>query len=292
MTDFNKCKKAYESITPPEDLSPLMMQAMTKGQGKKHSSFTKRHKRLKIALTAFSMYVVLFFVLNSDTVFAKNLLNVPIIGDFLKIITVNFYEEEKEESLLHVTIPELKNTGYDDLENRINQEIRLRISEMIEAAEAEAKEYRQAYLETGGSLEDAWKMEIIIDYTIMCSNENFVSFVLTKTQSLASVYTENYYYNIDLSTGKTITLKDLFGPDYKNKLNPIIKEEMRKRFLEDNTSFFTKDDGSLDEDVFTGITDDQGFYINSDNTVTIVFPKYELAPGYRGETLFTIPFQY
>lgn len=289
MLDFEKCKNAYQSITPSEELESVTTKALLHGKNKRNRFLHKKLKGYRIALSTLAVYAVLLIGVKSNEVFANALYQVPVLGNIIRIITVDFYTEENEESLLDVKIPKLENTGYDTLEDRINNEIRLKINEMVAQSKQEAHEYREAYLETGGDPGEAWKMEIQIDYEITCSTDHYVSFVLSKTQSLASVYTEYYYYNIDLDTGKTITLKDLFGPSYKEQLDTQILEEMRRRFAKDNTTFFTLDDGTLDESIFTGIAENQPFYLKDDHTVVIVFEKYELAPGYRGQTLFDFP---
>ena len=45
-------------------------------------------------------------------------------------------------------------------------------------------------------------------------SQEYLSFVITKTETLASAYFQQYFYNLDLETGKELTLRDLLGPDY------------------------------------------------------------------------------
>ena len=40
---------------------------------------------------------------------------------------------------------------------------------------------------------------------------------------------------------------------------------------------------------FTGVSEDQRFYMNSDGNPVLVFEKYEIAPGSSGELEFEVP---
>ncbi|MDZ5034800.1 DUF4163 domain-containing protein, partial [Clostridium perfringens] len=62
-------------------------------------------------------------------------------------------------------------------------------------------------------------------------------------------------YNVDISTGEKLELKDLFkkGYDYKKFINEAIQKEINKN----PEYYFTGKDG------FNGIKDDQSFYIDN-----------------------------
>ena len=107
--------------------------------------------------------------------------------------------------------------------------------------------------------------------------------MLIKSETHASYYEEQFYYNIDLETGKELTLLDLLGPDFKAIVNESVKDQMKQRMQDDpDASYFE------DELAFTTIPDDQGFYVNEAGHVVVVFPKYEVAPGYMGIQEFEI----
>ena len=99
--------------------------------------------------------------------------------------------------------------------------------------------------------------------------------MLIKSETHASYYEEQFYYNIDLETGKELTLLDLLGPDFKAIVNQSVKDQMKQRMQADPDAYYFEDDLA-----FTTISDDQGFYVNEAGHVVVVFPKYEVAPGY------------
>lgn len=283
--DWNKAKREYEEILIPDELSERVEEAICSAQLRR-SPIPLR----KIAGAIAACFALFIIGLNTNIAFAKTVTNIPVIGQLAKLFVFTEYSSENEERVLDVKIPKLENTGYDNLENRINSEIRMKMNEIISEAETRAKEYRKAYLETGGDPKDIWKMEITVDYEIKCSNERYVSFIIWKSESLASIYTEQYFYNIDLDTGKELTLRDLLGPNYISIANEAVLEGIEKYLEEDENAIFfgyDKDDDNLIPG-FESITSDQQFYINDKGQVVVVFEKYSIAPGYMGILEFIV----
>src|SRR5699024_9926893 len=96
--------------------------------------------------TTFALFVVL---LNTNESFARAMGDVPIIGSLAEVFTVREYREENDTDLIEAKIPAIKNTGNEDLEDRINYEISSKINEVLEEARARAEEYKEAVLSTG-----------------------------------------------------------------------------------------------------------------------------------------------
>ena len=78
--------------------------------------------------------------------------------------------------------------------------------------------------------------------------------MLIKSETHASYYEEQFYYNIDLETGKELTLLDLLGPDFKAIVNQSVKDQMKQRMQADPDAYYFEDDLA-----FTTISDDQAF---------------------------------
>ena len=110
-----------------------------------------------------------------------------------------------------------------------------------------------------------------------------LSFLIEKTETLASAYQEYMYYNINLNTGKILTLKDLLGDNYQD----VITQEIRKQisaYPEEERSLFFEEVNIKDF-----INQDRIFYINQDKRIVIKFQKYEIAAGVAGPVEFVIP---
>lgn len=284
MSILKNIKKSYDSIQIPKELDYVVSRAIHQGKVKKKNTLRTFFKMGVTTLAAsFSLFVVL---LNTSESFAKSMEGVPIINALAEVFTVREYEENNDLDLIKAKIPAIKNTGNTDLEKRINYEIYTKINDVIEEAKNRAKEYQEAVLATGGTLDDYIPLRVNVDYEIEYQDSDIVSFVITKSESLASAYTEQYFYNIDIENGKELNLKDVLGEKYKEIVdNEVEKQiEIRQKESQDNM-YFTKEEGG-----FSGIENEyHDFYINEDKKVVVVFQKYEIAPGYMGIQEFEIP---
>ena len=111
-------------------------------------------------------------------------------------------------------------------------------------------------------------------YEITYQDDKIISFVITKSESMASAYQEQYFYNIDLENGKELNLKDVLGANYKKIVDEEVKKQIVQRKKEDEDNmYFTEDEGG-----FSGIEDQYHdlFYIDKNRKATIVFQKYEI----------------
>lgn len=280
MEEIKKAQEVYKSIKIPSKLESCVKEAIS-NKTKKYYSF----RGLKYAMsTVACTFVAFIFFVNVNPSFAQQMYDIPVIGDIAKVFTVKEYHENDDLKLINAKIPAIQNTGNTDLEQRINYEIMTKMNDVLKEAEDRAAEYKDAVIATGGEEKDYVPVNIQVDYEIKYSGDDIISFVIYKSETLASAYTETFFYNIDIETGKNLNLKDLLGENYKDIVNEAIYNEIEERSKDSGNSYFTADEGG-----FAGITDEfQDFYINSSGKIVIVFPKYAIAPGYMGVQEFEI----
>ena len=283
MNILKKAKKTYDSIEIPQELDYTVNKAIHKKDLYKKNYVVILTKRATATLaTTFALFVVL---LNTNESFARAMGDVPIIGSLAEVFTVREYREENDTDLIEAKIPAIKNTGNEDLEDRINYEISSKINEVLEEARARAEEYKEAVLSTGGTMDDYIPTKINVDYKITYQDDKIISFVITKSESSASAYQEQYFYNIDIQNGKELNLRDVLGEDYKKIVDEEVNKQIRERMEKNEENiYFTAEEGG-----FSGIENEyQDFYIDENKKATVVFQKYEIAPGYMGIQNFEI----
>lgn len=283
MNILKKAKKTYDSIEIPQELDYTVNKAIHKKDLYKKNYVVIWTKRATATLaTTFALFVVL---LNTNESFARAMGDVPIIGSLAEVFTVREYREENDTDLIEAKIPAIKNTGNEDLEDRINYEISSKINEVLEEARARAEEYKEAVLSTGGTMDDYIPTKINVDYKITYQDDKIISFVITKSESSASAYQEQYFYNIDIQNGKELNLRDVLGEDYKKIVDEEVNKQIRERMEKNEENiYFTAEEGG-----FSGIENKyQDFYIDENKKATVVFQKYEIAPGYMGIQNFEI----
>lgn len=278
---LRQAKEVYDNIEIPEELDAAVRDAIRRGRLKK----ARRHfSPGKIALCASACACIVFMAtLNAFPVLAMDLYDLPIIGGLTKVLTFYRFEAADESIYIQMEVPELKNTGNSELEERVNREIRLRVNQKMKDGKERAKEFFEAYLATGGKKDEYIPMDFNITYRINCQNEKYVSFTIAQWETQASFYEECDYYNIDLETGKDLTLSDMLGENYIELCNEAVREGIaaNEKRNPDEQYFH-------DEMEFQSIEPDQDFYINEAGNVVLAFPKYALAPGYMGAQEFEV----
>lgn len=291
MGGLEKMKDRYDEIVIPEELTIRIQQeieksrrqqAEKKGAGQKH----RLKKAIRSMEAAAAVCILFTAALNMSPVFAKEAAQFPVIGGLARVLTFRSYETEKDDIAVSVEIPTIEMIAEDTgiAVDEINQEIFTRCNQYAEDAILRAEEYRTAFLETGGTPEE-WaehKIKVTVDYEIKQQNSDYLSFVVRGTENWTNANSDSKYYNIDLNTGKLVTLEDMLGSNYIELINRSIREQIAERQHAGET-FFSEAEGG-----FTGISEDVRFYINGNNRPVIVFDKYEIAPGASGEIEFEI----
>ena len=289
MSQLNDSKKRYDEIPIPEELSARVQEAIEQSEKKRaderRAAALNRKNGLKKGMMAAAAAVVVFTTaLNTSTAFAKSVSAIPVIGEIARVLTFRSYEQEEDDIKLSVEIPSVEmiadSTG--QAPDSVNRQIYQLCEQYASEAKERAMEYRQAFLDTGGTQEEwaAHKLEIRVWYEIKSQTENYLSLMVSGSESWSSAYGETRYYNIDLKSGSLVTLKDLLGDDYVDIVNTSIREQMKQRT---DVTFWTPEQGG-----FTGISDHVRFYINAADHPVIVFEKYEIAPGSEGQPEFEI----
>lgn len=279
---MEKAKKKYDETEIPDELAERI-QMEIKRQDSKRRKAVFWNLGFRRGLAAATAAVVLFTTgLNTSTVFAETVGNLPVIGAVARVLTFRSYETEDEDLKISVEIPsiEMISEDFSDLEKSVNEEILRLCEQYAQEARTRAEEYRKAFLDTGGTEEEwaAHNIEIRVWYEVKSQTENYLSLAIIGTENWNNANNQIRYYNFDLKKGTLATLADVLGENYKQIADDAIRSQMEER----------KADGAVYFDDFEGINEDTPFYINESGNPVIVFEAYEIAPGSEGQQEFEI----
>ncbi len=215
------------------------------------------------------------YVINGETI---TLPQSTVIVDDIVYIPLSFAEIVFNDFLNPVlySIPE-------DVEDTILQTVSVTIQSLKEEQIKANEEYKHAFLSTGGDVQKYVEPNYYVGFEVLSATPSYISIMIYKYQSLASSYTEEVYYTFDTNTGELVYLTDLVGgkEDYVKQF--IIDEALlREQSTDYHYSYFHDklEDISIDENTL--------FYINEDNQLVIVFPKYSISAGVYGKQEFII----
>lgn len=174
----------------------------------------------------------------------------------------------------------------------INAEIERIVDEFVKKAEQDFAEYKEAFFATGGT-EEEWggrEMDVQTDYEVKYQKGSVLSMVLTLNEAWVAAYGEQYYYNLDLSTNRELTLKDVLGEDYQRIADEAIYAQMHERAEKEGYVYWgvTDTDDEMDMGGFAGVDEETKFYLNEQGNPVVCFAKYEVGPGYMGVQEFEI----
>lgn len=269
-------RECYEQIPIPEELDARVDEAIRTGLRRRRRGPVRR------AGTALAACAAFVLVLNLNPSFAAAVSQVPVLGDLCQVLTFQSYQAQGEHSIANVTVPQVEVEGDGTWAQAVNDTISQTIDRSVEESMARAEEYYDAYVATGGDPEEFHTMEISVDYTVTCSTGKLLSFSIEKYETLASAYYEHYYYNIDLTTGQELTLRDLLGEDYQDIVTRQVEAQLERMDQEDREMLFDW------VDLSQLIGPDRGFYLKEDGTIVVTFEKYELGAGALGRLEFPL----
>lgn len=297
IIDFEGCKEQSEEVLQAlqkEYLEPQMSEEqlnrlkMRMEDAKRENRKDRNRIRVtRLAATAAALLIAFIALPNMSPTIAYAMEQMPIIGQFVKVVTFRNYEYEDEQHKADVEIPELvtdaqsQNEQYQDELGNTTDEINAEIQEITRKLLDEFVDHMRNEL--------GYK-ELVVRSEVVTTAPTYFTLKLSCYQGEASGYEYDYFYTIDLTTGERLQLADIFveKADYITLISENIKEQMKDRMAKDEDVVYWLED-EIEEINFKAITEETSFYINENNNVVISFSEGEVAPMYMGVVEFEIP---
>lgn len=239
------------------------------------------------AATAAALVIAFITLPNLSPTIAYAMEQMPILGQFVKVVTFRNYEYEDEQHKAEVVIPEIVIDDQIPVE-QLQSVLENTTNEMNAEIQKISKELLVEFV--NHIRDELGYKELIVKSEVVTTTQDYFTLKLSCYQSEASGYEWDYFYTIDLTSGKKLELKDIFvdGVDYITPISENIKEQMRSQMEKDENISYWLDD-EIEESNFNEITEETNFYINQNNDVVICFNEGDVAPMYMGIIEFEIP---
>lgn len=287
--DWEKAIAEYENIEIPRELETIIVKEIEKDRQK--VKMKKTPKVRHFLQTAAACAVIFIGSVNVSQTVALAMYDVPVLGDLAKLVTFREYKYQDSYVEMDLHMPSLNNTGNATLEERVNSAIDEKMRQVIDSNMLDAQERKTIAEEKGYTEEEIYQKGVFADAEVKYQQGDILSFVITTLETAGSSDTQLYCVNVNIQTGEDVTLSALLGKDYKKRADESIKKQIASRMeADENQVFFgfSQIDKEMGIEGFTGISEDQPFYINAEGNPVIVFQKYEIAPGYMGTPEFEI----
>lgn len=274
---LNQLKTEYNNIEIPDELDFLVRSTIHKGS-KQQKPF--KFKRAMIA--AILVFGIFVGGINISPTLAQTLAEIPILGQVVNIFTFVNFKVEEENFEADIKVPNISRLNDEELESSLN-------AEFIKEGQSLYEEFNKQ-MEQLKSAEGNGHLALESTYEIKTDNDQILSVIITKLETMASSSTSYTSYTVDKLNKDIVTLPSLFKNDsYIEAISDNIKTQMRQRMKEDENISYFIDSVDIPVDDFEKIDANQNFYINQDGKLVILFNEYEYAPGYMGPSEFVIP---
>ncbi|MER1985236.1 MAG: DUF3298 domain-containing protein [Solibacillus sp.] len=270
---LKKLHEHYKDVPIPRELELMIEQNLQRPH--------KKNRKLPIILSTVAAAAVLFTAgINTSPAMAKNLADVPVLGQVVEVLTFTKYEMIEDEYTADIQVPQISGSSAD-----------------IKALNAKyAEEGKVLYEQFKADIVDmeAGNMSVNSGFVVETDTDELLSFGRYVEVIVVSASTLMQYTTIDKQAEMVITLPSLFKDDrYVDIISRYVENEMRNKMIETEGSdlYFVGGTEWYDDSfgVFTSIAQDQNFYITEAGKLVIAFDKYEVAPGFMGLVTFEIP---
>lgn len=284
QTNLNEIRQDYEATPIPKEVKQRVIAGITQAKKEQKQFYQKPvfWARFGGCIAAAAMLFVL--LANFNTPLAHAMSEIPILGSIVEIVSFDTFESKEKDMKATINIPEVTIKDATGKKNETaSDQLNATIKDYTDQIIAQ---YQKDVDATKGEGQE----EVTSDYKVICDTPRLFSLKINTTISLNTSDITIKIYHVDKATGKIITLADIFQKDtaYLSILTDEIKCQMRKQMTEDDTLAYFIDDEELPEFNWQGLTKDANFYIKN-SKLTVVFDKYEVAPGYMGVCEFVIP---
>lgn len=294
---LDSLKNSYQQIPVPEEARLRLLKGIQQAkeemggseQPSRAAGSPNRKKRIifitkRAAATTAAALAVITVLANSGPTVAMAMGKIPVIGAIADVVTFRTYESKEGKFEANLEIPEISlpaenSDGSTESTIFANQDIEDYANKLI-------AQYEETLKANGGegnySLTSTWD--------VVFENDRYVSIRIRTTQVMASGAESVKIFNVDKSTGETVSLKTLLKDDSQllEDVSNNIKDQMRAQMAADESISYFLDSENPEWD-FKGLTGEESYYFDQSGQLVITFDEYEVAPGYMGAVEFTIP---
>ncbi|MFQ9514920.1 MAG: RsiV family protein [Eubacterium sp.] len=271
---FEQLKREYKNVEIPQEGKERMQIAIEKAKADK-VMFSHRKNMYKWLIATAAMLVLLILPNTNETI-ADSMQNIPVIGNLFKVITLREYNYDDGHNSMSVKVPKIENESNINLDS-------------VEQINAEVKEYEDKLIaQFKKDITKSGYNGLNVSYKKITDTEKWFTLEFDVTETKASGYEFRRYYHVNKTTGKIVTLQDLFqkDSDYVTVISDEIKRQMQEQMRGGEGVYFIEDNGISDG--FKRIKKNQNFYFDDRGNLVIVFDEYVVAPGSMGITEFKI----
>lgn len=269
---LNRMKEEYQNISVPDELELRVRQSIESAKKeKKHSGWNAWTKTLTGIAAVFIVFIGL---INCSATINQAIAKTPVLGPVTQVFTFRHFQDKTARTSANIKVPHVKG------QKQLNKDIDAYSQTIID-------QYKKDVSEMG----NYGYYSHDLDYKVVTDNDKLFAIRLDNFVQAGDSSTTVKIYDVDKTSGKIITLPDLFKPNsnWQKRLTREVKKQMKKQMKQDSSKVYFLDDKDFPEFNFKSVTKDTQFYVNQDGNLVLVFSQGDVAPMYMGVCEFVIP---
>ena len=283
--DLSPYREKYQSTVMSDEGIDKMKAKID--QAKRANSISRRNLSRIRWTAAVAACLTVLILPNTSSKVAYAMEQIPVIGGLVSVITFRDYKYDSDRNNADIEVPnvvvddELVSADNADTIKKTTEEINTEIEEITDELIKEFETYAE---------DELGYQDVMVKSEVLKTTPDYFTLKLICYEGAGSGYEWNYFYTIDLKTGKRLALKDIFvdGADYITPISENIKTQMQKQMdADENVHYWLNDE--FEEWNFKSITDETSFYLDEKGDLVICFNEGDVAPMYMGTVSFTIP---
>ena len=279
MNEFDKYikeKLGKENLSVPDSIKERIEQCVSALPAKESKNIKFRMLPKAIAIAACFVFVCLVVLPNCSAVYAQALEKIPVIGSFVKVVTIRNYFYSDDYHQMDIDFPRIEGSE-GSVADYINKDV-------DELTKLLADRFHEDLKEIGNEGHSG----IYVDYEVVTNTEKWFTLKIRVHEAAGSSNTYYRFYHIDKVNGRIAELKDLFAADdFAAVLADNLRKQMKEIMAKDSNKIYWVENAAIGQD-FVTLDDKHNFYWDKDGNLVIVFDKYEVAPGSMGTPEFVI----
>ncbi len=274
MREHSESLKKAMRISGNTILKVKNMEDKTMAKGIRKRAFIKR---MGYGVAGVAVGLVLCVNCIPDLAYAS--MDIPVLGELVRVLTFNRYEIKESGRELFAATPKIEGLLNKEIEDKLNNEFKENADIVILAFEEDIKKLEKEF-------GNDFHLGVEMSYVVRTDNEDILAIDTYIVNTVGSSSTKHAFYNINKKTRELLELKALFkdNTDYITPISEYIISEMKKANESGAGEFWIGG-----QDGFVEIKDNQNFFINDSGNIVICFDKYEVAIGAKGCPEFEIP---
>ena len=290
-------KKLQQEVRENYEIPELSLEQVERLQLKmKQAKRDNQKDRIKRACmrglaAAAGVVLVLFVLANTSKTVAMAMQQIPLLGEFVKLITIRDYQYENNRYAADITVGELVLEDISGAKG-LDASVKAELEKTLAKINAEMQKISEDLLDTFEETVEAENgpFSTYVKGQLLPTTERYVVVKLSCFTAAGSGIEWNYYYTVDLTNGKQIVLADLFadGADYIVPISENIIAQMRQQMAEDERKHFDVENDAFFADLAEALRKRQAFYVNEWGNIVIGFDEGEVASMSMGSLEFEI----